>query len=66
MRAQEFVTESTVPGFDVFQARVRVKNPGYTSTVEVVVWARNATMARAQLEAQYGRDSTISNVTKIS
>ena len=66
MRAQEFVTESTVPGFDVFQARVRVRNPGYTSSIEVVVFARNAQMARAQLQAQYGDDSVVTGITKVS
>jgi hypothetical protein len=53
-------------GFQVYAARVRVKNPLYNTSVEVAVFAKNSSMARALLQAQFGADSVISNVHEIS
>lgn len=54
------------PGFDVYAAKVRVKNPGYSTVTDVAVFAKNVFMARQLLVAQYGRDSIISNIHKIT
>jgi hypothetical protein len=66
MRAQEFITESVAPGFNVYTARVKVKNPSYSTSVDVAVFAKSPAMARLLLKGQYGEDSLISNVTKIA
>lgn len=54
-----------MPGFQVYTAKVRVKNPGYTMATDVAVFARNVFMARQLLTAQYGRDSIISNIHRL-
>lgn len=66
MRAQEFIRESVAPGFSVYQARVKVNNPLYTSSIDVAIFAKSPAMARALLQGQYGKDSVVTNVTKIA
>lgn len=66
MRAKEFVSESVAPGFHVYQARVKVKNPLYSNSIDVAVFAKSPAMARALLQAQYGRDSVVTTVEKIA
>lgn len=66
MRAQEFIAESVAPGFNVYSARVRVKNPMYNNSIDVAVFAKSPQMARVLLQAQYGKDSTVSDVIKIA
>lgn len=66
MRAKEFVVESVAPGFDVYAARVRVKNPLYSTSIDVAVFAKSPAMARLLLQAQYGNDSIVTNVQKIT
>jgi hypothetical protein len=66
MRAGEFVIESVAPGFDVYSARVRVKNPDYSTSIDVAVFAKSPAMARLLLQAQYGTDSIVTNVQKIT
>lgn len=53
-------------GFNVYSARVKVKNPGYTMGIDVAVFAKSPLMARLLLKAQYGSDSLVTNVTKIA
>jgi hypothetical protein len=53
-------------GFHIYAARVRVKNPLYSNSVEVAVFAKNPSMARALLQAQFGSDSVVADVRKIS
>jgi hypothetical protein len=53
-------------GFQVFSARVKVKNPGYTNVTEITVFARDAFMARQLIRAQYGDGSLVSNIQRIS
>jgi hypothetical protein len=60
MRAAEIM-----PGFQVYAAKVRVKNPGYTMATDVAVFAKSVFMARQLLTAQYGKESLISNIRKI-
>ncbi len=66
MRAQEFLKESVAPGFHVYQARIKVKNPLYSNSIDVAVFAKSPEMARMLLLAQYGKDSTVSGITKIA
>jgi hypothetical protein len=66
MRAQDFVTESIAPGFNVYTARVKVKNPNYSQSIDVAVFAKSPEMARMLLQAQYGKDTVVSGVVKIS
>lgn len=66
MRAKEFVNESVAPGFHVYQARVKVNNPLYSNSIDVAVFAKGPAMARALLQAQYGKDSVVTNVTQIA
>ena len=67
MRAHEFLLkEGVAPGFDVYMARVKVKNPMYSSSIDVAVFAKSPAMARLLLQGQYGTDSVVSNITKIS
>ena len=67
MRAHEFLLkEGVAPGFGVYMARVKVKNPMYSSSIDVAIFAKSPAMARLLLQAQYGTDSVVSNVTKIS
>jgi len=66
MRSHEFVAESVAPGFSVYMARVRVKNPMYSTSVDVAVFAKSPAMARVLLQGQYGTDSIVSNVVKIA
>jgi hypothetical protein len=61
MRASQFV-----PGFSVFGARVRVKNPAYTTSIDVAIFAKNPQMARQLLTAQYGKNSIVTNVVQIA
>ena len=60
MRAHELA-----PGFKIFKATVRVKNPTYTGVTEVTIFAKNHNMARELLKAQYGNDSLITVVTEV-
>jgi hypothetical protein len=66
MRYSEFVAESVAPGFDVYSARVKVKNPDYSTSIDVAVFAKTPGMARILLQAQYGKDSIVTNVQKIT
>jgi hypothetical protein len=66
MRAREFISESVAPGFHVYQARVKVNNPLYTSSIDVAIFAKSPAMARALLQGQFGKDSVVTNVTQIA
>jgi hypothetical protein len=66
MIEQYVVKESAVPGFHVYQARVRVKNPLYANSMDVAIFAKNPQMARQLLTAQYGHDSVVTNVVQIA
>ena len=66
MRAREFLREELLTGFHVYGASVRVKNPAYTTSVDVAIFAKNPSMARQLLMAQYGKDSVITNVVQIA
>jgi hypothetical protein len=66
MRSHEFIKESVAPGFSVYMARVKVKNPMYSTSVDVAVFAKSPAMARVLLQGQYGTDSIVSNVVKIA
>lgn len=66
MRSHEFIKESVAPGFSVYMARVKVKNPMYSTSVDVAVFAKSPAMARLLLQGQYGTDSIVSNVVKIA
>jgi len=61
MRLVEFAE-----GFQVYAARVRVKNPFYSNSIDVAVFAKSPAMARALLQAQYGAESTVADVRRIS
>ena len=61
MRLYEFAQ-----GFNVYSATVRAKHPNYSMSVEVAVFAKSSTMARMILQAQYGMDAVISNISRIS
>ena len=61
MRLVEFAE-----GFQIYAARVRVKNPLYSNSIDVAVFAKSSAMARALLKAQYGSDSVVADVRKIS
>lgn len=58
--------ESVVPGFDVYKATVRAKTPGGSVSTEVAIFAKNVSMAKQLLQAQFGHDAVISGVTRIS
>jgi hypothetical protein len=64
--SQYNLQEAVVPGFHVYQARVRVKNELYTNSMDVAIFAKNPSMARQLLMAQYGKDSVITNVVQIA
>ena len=63
---QYIIQESTIPGFHVYQARVKVQNPLYANSMDVAIFAKNPQMARQLLMAQYGKDSVITNVVQIA
>lgn len=62
----QYVQESVAPGFHVYQARVKVKNTLYTNSMDVAIFAKNTLMARQLLQAQYGKDSVVTNVVQIA
>lgn len=64
--SQYNLQEAVVPGFHVYQARVKVKNELYTNSMDVAIFAKNPQMARQLLMAQYGRESVITNVVQIA
>ena len=64
--SQYNLQEAVVPGFHVYQARVKVKNELYTNSMDVAIFAKNPAMARQLLMAQYGKDSVITNVVQIA
>ena len=64
--SQYNLKESVAPGFHVYQARVKVKNELYANSMDVAIFAKNPSMARQLLIAQYGRDAVITNVVKIA
>jgi hypothetical protein len=66
MRAKEFLQEAIPLGFNVYSAWVKIKNPLYNNSMEVAVFAKNPSMARALLQAQYGKSATITNVNKVA
>lgn len=61
MRAREFDQ-----GFNVYAARVKVKNPGYTMGIDVAIFAKSPIMARLLLKAQYGNDAVVTGVSRIA
>jgi hypothetical protein len=61
MRASEIFA-----GFHVYRAQVKVKHPDYSMSVDTAVFAKSPAMARLLLQAQYGKDALVSNVTRIS
>jgi hypothetical protein len=64
--SQYNLNESVAPGFQVYQARVRVKNPDYNTSIDVAVFAKSPAMAKLLLQGQYGKDSVVSGITRIS
>jgi len=64
--SQYNLKESVVPGFHVYQARVKVKNELYANSMDVAIFAKNPSMARQLLMAQYGKDAVITNVVQIA
>lgn len=60
------LAESVAPGFHVYQARVKVKNPLYANSMDVAIFAKSPQMARQLLMAQYGSESVITNVVQIA
>ena len=64
--SQYNLQEAVVPGFHVYQARVKVKNELYTNSMDVAIFAKNPQMARQLLMAQYGKSSVITNVVQIA
>ena len=64
--SQYNLKESVAPGFHVYQARVKVKNELYSNSMDVAIFAKNVTMARQLLLAQYGKDSLVTNVVQIA
>ena len=64
--SQYNLQEAVAPGFHVYQARVKVKNPLYTNSMDVAIFAKNILMARQLLIAQYGKDSVVTNVVQIA
>jgi hypothetical protein len=64
--SQYNLQESVAPGFHVYQARVKVKNELYSNSMDVAIFAKNVTMARQLLKAQYGNDSLVTNVVQIA
>ena len=64
--SQYNLQEAVVPGFHVYQARVKVKNELYTNSMDVAIFAKNSLMARQLLTTQYGKDSLITNVVRIA
>lgn len=65
MKIKEVLQEGVLPGFDVFMANVRVKQPSGTVATQVAVFAKSAQMARMLLQAQYGDSAVISGISKI-
>jgi len=53
-------------GFNVYSARVKVKNPEYSMGIDVAIFAKSPLMARLLLKAQYGSDALVTNVTRIA
>lgn len=64
--SQYNLKESVAPGFHVYQARVKIKNELYANSMDVAIFAKNPSMARQLLMAQYGKDSVITNVVQIA
>jgi hypothetical protein len=64
--SQYNLQEAVVPGFHVYQARVKVKNELYANSMDVAIFAKNPSMARQLLMAQYGKESVITNVVQIA
>ena len=64
--SQYNLQEEVIPGFHVYQARVKVKNELYTNSMDVAIFAKNPQMARQLLMTQYGKDSVITNVVQIA
>jgi len=64
--SQYNLQEAVIPGFHVYQARVKVKNDLYTNSMDVAIFAKNPSMARQLLLAQYGKNSLITNVVQIA
>jgi hypothetical protein len=50
----------------VYRAQVKVKHPDYSMSVDTAIFAKSPAMARLLLQAQYGKDALVSNVTRIS
>lgn len=65
MKIKEVLKEGVLPGFDVFMANVRVKQPSGSVATQVAVFAKSAQMARMLLQAQYGDSAVISGISKI-
>lgn len=61
MKASEFAG-----GFQVYGARVKVKNPAYSMGIDVAIFAKSPIMARLLLKAQYGEDSLVTNVRRLA
>jgi len=61
MRANEFAKTK----LKVYQAKIKLKQPGSSVLIDVTVNARNSDMARKLLRQLYGQTSLVSNVKEI-
>lgn len=50
--------------FETFIADVKIKQPFYSQIIPVTISARNQQEARKLLQAQYGKDATITGLRK--
>ena len=51
--------------YQLFAARVKVKQPGYSQMIDTTVTAKNKEMARRLLRAQYGKTALVNNLREI-
>ena len=65
MKIKELLHEGILPGFDVFMANVKVKQPSGSVNTQVAVFAKSAQMARMLLQAQFGDNAVISSISRI-
>ena len=64
--SQYNLQEAVIPGFHVYQARVKVKTELYNNSMDVAIFAKDPHMARQLLMAQYGKNSVVTNVVQIA
>jgi hypothetical protein len=51
--------------YKLFSARMKIKQPGYYEMIDTTITAKDISMARRLLKAQYGKTASVASIQQI-